>query len=632
MFLLRKIARVLRGAATPFQIHAACILGAMFGFVPSVARSPALVLGLLLALAILNANLLVAGLVAGAAKLASLALMGVSFALGRFLLDGPARGLLEPMINAPVLAFGGFEWYVVPGGLLLGLLFGVLAGIAINLPIRKFRAAMTRAEESSDFYQRHRRKAWFRLLFFLLFGARHGEASYRDLLTRKVGIPLRIPGLIAAVVVVAGAWLFAGRLAQPLLASGLQSGLEAANGATVDLGRVELDLGASRLALHDLALADAEELDRDLFRAALLECDVSGSDLLRKRLRLDRVVAREAVHGIRRATPGVRLAPPSEPSPPPPAADAEEKTLDDWLVTAQAWKVRLRQAREWMDKLRRAPAADRSGEPTLRERLEREVAARGWRNVAATHLVAGSPLLEIGELLVEGMRSEKLDGRLLDLRIEHLSTHPALVDGAPRVTLRTRDGGLAIDLSLGSEARVPGQSRLDLRCTGLDVARLMQPIEAKTGVKSLEGGTIDAGFHLAWSAGGVAAFDTPLDVKVKDSTIRLPKLGAAKVAELAVPLALRGPLDNPRIRLDAARLADNLVKAGASALGNQLKAEAERRAGEAIDEAAERARKALADEASKRLGDEAKKAVGDEAKRALEELNPFGKKKKDGPP
>ena len=102
MFSIRNVGALLRGSATPFQIHVACWLGALLGFTPSMARAPALVLGLFALLVVLNANLFVAGLIGGLSHLASLATMPVAFALGRFLLDGPTRGFFTRVINAPV--------------------------------------------------------------------------------------------------------------------------------------------------------------------------------------------------------------------------------------------------------------------------------------------------------------------------------------------------------------------------------------------------------------------------------------------------------------------------------------------------------------------------------------------------
>ena len=47
MSFFRKIGKLLRGAATPFQIWLACLLGSLLGFVPGFTRAPALMLGLL---------------------------------------------------------------------------------------------------------------------------------------------------------------------------------------------------------------------------------------------------------------------------------------------------------------------------------------------------------------------------------------------------------------------------------------------------------------------------------------------------------------------------------------------------------------------------------------------------------
>ena len=77
------------------------------------------------------------GLVLLAAKILSLALMPVSFALGRVLLDGPTSGLFSAMINAPVLALFGFEYYAVTGGLVL-----VIPALIFIFAVRKYLFSM----------------------------------------------------------------------------------------------------------------------------------------------------------------------------------------------------------------------------------------------------------------------------------------------------------------------------------------------------------------------------------------------------------------------------------------------------------------------------------------------------------
>ena len=61
-------------------------------------------------MAVLNVNLF------AAAKSLALLLTPVSFAVGRFLLDGPTEGLFSAIVNAPALAYFDFDYYLVAGG------------------------------------------------------------------------------------------------------------------------------------------------------------------------------------------------------------------------------------------------------------------------------------------------------------------------------------------------------------------------------------------------------------------------------------------------------------------------------------------------------------------------------------
>jgi hypothetical protein len=443
----------------------------------------------------------------------------------------------------------------------------------------------------------------------------------------------------------------------------LKSSLEAVNGATVDVAAVELDLPNNRIAVRGLALADKEALDRDLFRATTLEGDLSGGDLLRKRFKIDRLVATDASHGAPRAERGQLITPPTEPSPPPPADASGSKTLDDYLSDAKVWSERLKQGKEWLDKLKRSPRSTDGAPPdetTLSDRLEKEVEQKGWRNVAATHLIEGAPALQIGELLAQGIRCDSLGGRLIDLKIVNLSSDPGLVDAPMEVTVGSRDGATSdgatregasraesspagnfkIAANLGGEARVPGSSFLDLKLADFPTDAIAGALEKRLGHKPISGGTMGTGFRLAWAAGAAASFDTPLNVDFKDATVDLPKLGATTVKELTLPLGLHGPLDNPRVSLDPQALVDSLMKAGATDLAKklegQLSAEADAlkaKAGGALDDALEKAKAGDLD-ALKKSGGASKEELAEEAKRAAEELknlNPFGKRKKSDP-
>ena len=129
--ITRKIGKILRGQATPFQIMMACVLGSLIGFTPGFMNGPGYLIAIILLLIILNANLGLALLMGSVAKAISFPLLPVSFATGRVLLDGPTQGLFKVIVNAPVLALFGFDHYAVTGGALVGLVLGIATGLII---------------------------------------------------------------------------------------------------------------------------------------------------------------------------------------------------------------------------------------------------------------------------------------------------------------------------------------------------------------------------------------------------------------------------------------------------------------------------------------------------------------------
>src|SRR5690606_31874518 len=113
------------------------------------------------------------------------------------------------------------------------------------------------------------------------------------------------------------------------------SGLERANGATVDLERAELELGNGKLVVSGLAMADPEELETDLFRATTLEADISQADLLRKRMHIERLTISGASTGEKRPLPGELTRPRPKLTTPPIVEEGDRKTLDDYLREAE---------------------------------------------------------------------------------------------------------------------------------------------------------------------------------------------------------------------------------------------------------------------------------------------------------
>lgn len=621
---IRKIGKILRGDATPAQILLACVLGSVLGFMPGFSQAGGLIVLCVVGLLVLNANVTLALVVCGLAKLVSLGVLGVSFGVGRVLIDGPTGGLFGWAINTPVLALMGFEYYVTTGGLVIGLLMGVVLGVVLGKVLRGFRAKMATLEEGSEAFAKWSNTKSVKLVTWIFVGGSAKE-SYGDLLDRrgqlirKSGVGL-VAGMVVLVVVVNQ--FFAGAL----MKMALVDGLEGANGATVDVESVHFDLGEGKLVVEGLAMADPNALETDLVRAAVVEADVNTEDLLRKRLRLDRVEISGAATGVKRDKAGELVL--SGESEEEEVEEKEEgaKTVDDYLADAQAWKDRLGQVKRWLEKVGggegaeegegEAGEADEGGE-SLAERLERRARELGYANVYADHLIEGAPTLVIVELVsvgivVEGMEGVVGEGVTLDLKGEWLSTQPRLVAEAPRVELTSSDDSVGFELALPSAAGQSGVNTLAFHLKGVDGDVVGDQL-AVGGERLVSGGTVDVSLDGQLDLSGATHLEAPLEVVLRGSTVMAPGVGEAKIEVLRLPIGVSGPVDNPSITVDDQLLKDALVEAGAGVLAGKLKGAA----GEQIDKATE--------DLKEKLGGELGGEVGGAVKGVLDGL--FGGKK-----
>lgn len=600
--LTRKIGKLVRGKVTPVQVAMACVLGAMIGFVPSITTSPALVLFLFALLLVLNANLFVATIVAAGSKLLSLLIMPAQFGVGRVVLDGPLGGVMSTLINAPVLAWFGLEYYATTGGIVLGAVVGAACATALVLALVRLRRTLAGLESGSDRYKKATGKKWVRSLIWVFFGKQ--KKTYQEIMARRIGLPVRPVGIVAAVLLVALVWVASMFLAEPVVTYALKTGLERANGATVDVASADLDLSSGRLTVTGLAMADPRALQTDVFRAARLEGLVSNADLWRKRFAIDSLVASEASTGERRATPGVLVGPQREP---PEAEEGEGKTLEDYVRQAEAWKQRLTQAREWLEKVgERRPGEDDTGpgappeaqRETLRERLAREIAEKGYARVAADHLVDRAPTVLVREVVVDGMTAADAPGEVFDARGENLSTQPWLVEGAPRISVRSRSGLYEADVVLAGASATGGDSTLLLARRGIPAERVSGALSAGGDQPVLAGGTVDAVISGAFRPRWISL---PLDVVINGSTITLPGAGSAPVDELRLPIGVTGPMDAPRLSIDTRAWSTALAQAGATQLANKVRGEVEGRVQDEVDRATDRVRGEIEDRVGERL-------------------------------
>lgn len=648
MLFVRKIGSVLRGNATPLQVQLATILGGTLGFVPGFflpgdlgggfMQAPGLILVLLCCALILNANLGLFGFVTLVAKMASLALLPVSYALGTWLLDGPLAGLYRTLINGKVTAWFGLEYYATAGGVVLGLVFGVASGLLINTTLRALRTRLATLEESSEAFQKYANKKWVRLLAWIFLGKSKGKQSWREIADKRYGMPVRITGIAFAAVFVGSIWIFQQWFSTPILTSNVQSALQAMNGATVDLEAATLDLGSGSLRFQKLAIADSGALDKDLFAADEMTADLSTGELLRKRFVIDDLVSSTARGGTPRSKPGV-LIPDETPPPPPPPPPTGTKTIEDYLKDLEVWKQRLETARGWIDKVAggddKPPPEAQTPEQRQEER-KRQVDHSGLVGAVATHLIEGGPRVLIRRIRIDGI-AYSINGKAdkLDLKAQNVSDLPSAVAEAIGFDVRAQSGTMAVALK-GPEGTAsdratkgtPSAMAFEFLLRGIAIDDVFGKLKIG-GAPPLRGGTMDFATKgsMATGARGDVAIDLPLNVTMKNTTFALAGSKETKVDSLLLPIGLRGPLTRPSVALDDKVLQQALLQAGQRELANFVQGQAGQLLGgvpvpgldpnKPMEQQIDEAKKKAEEEARRRLEEEAKK-------RAAEELQKHG--------
>lgn len=571
--ITRRIGKLLRGKATPFQVFSAGILGALIAFAPSFSQGPGLALFWFFLLAVLNANLFVAAIVGAGSALLALLLTPVSFAVGRVLLEGPTEGLFRAIVNAPVLAFFGFDYYVVAGGQLIGVVVGVLAGYAVARMLTGFRSKLSQMETGSERFQKWSAKKSVKFMTFVFVGGAK-KKTYEELMTKRIGNPIRPIGVVLValllVVIAVGLQFFQG----PIVTAALRSGLEKANGATVDVARADLDPTAGKLTVVGLAMANPNLLEEDVFRSDKVEADISLSDVLRKRVVLDRVVVDNATNGEKRRVPGRLVGP--RPKPSKEKTDLPDmKGIDQILDNAQVWKERLAQVKKWMDSLGGSGDKESTepGAPGYREQLEARVRSLGYANVRALHLVEGSPSLLVKILEVPQLKAKQFPDEMLTIEGSNLSTNPNLVEAPPTIEVSSSGGTLKVDLTMGSAAGGT-ENQVTFAYRGLSVDSFAKHLTVG-GTTPISGGTMDV-----TTSGTLSATDSnlPLSVTFHDTSVSIGGV-ATPVSSLTIPVAVRGPMDNPMIRVDSSALQSALLDAGKKEAVNRLQGEAAKQLG-----------------------------------------------------
>jgi len=328
--LIRNLFKQLKSDLTPTQIAVGVFFGAVAALTPFGLH---LVLVFTLAL-LVNCSMAACLLVFGALKPVGFALAGASFNMGVSLLengDGAFASLIRALCNAPILAYLGFDRYVVAGGIAIALPIALVFAVVFGLVISGYRKKLAPKLADANWFQASMKNPLFRFFKWLIAGKdkEQQEPKKRFILLKPfraymiVFIPLLYVGLTV------GGGLYAQAAINGIAAQGLSKSL----GVQCTFGKIEYSFFGQRLAFENFQLPDPSNTKEDMVRVGGFEADLGFVSLLSKRLHIEKLAVRDIAANVARKEDGklnVNELPGAQPK--DPAAKSKYDEWTEWMT------------------------------------------------------------------------------------------------------------------------------------------------------------------------------------------------------------------------------------------------------------------------------------------------------------
>jgi len=314
--LIRKFFKQIKSDLTPAQIGVGAFFGAVAGLTPF---GPHLLLVFTVAL-LLNCSMATLLLFFGALKPIGLALGGASFRLGTSLLadeKGAYASLIGALSDAPVLAYLGFDRYVVAGGLAIALPLALVIGAGFGLIIGGYRKKLAPKMADAGWFQNAMKSKMFRAFKWLIAGKDKEtvEKKPRFILLR----PFRAYMIVLIPLLYIGLTVGAGLYAQAAINGIATKGVSKALGVQCTFGKIDYSFFGQKLAFENFQLPDPSNTKEDMVRIGGFLADLHFGDLLRKKVHLEKLQLRDVAGNVVRDSDGklnINQVPAAEPKDP----------------------------------------------------------------------------------------------------------------------------------------------------------------------------------------------------------------------------------------------------------------------------------------------------------------------------
>ncbi|MED7819470.1 MULTISPECIES: TIGR03546 family protein [unclassified Francisella] len=574
-YIFGKIKSTIFSKITPFQLLLTSLFAFVFGFIPGISYSPLLFVGVLFLVIILRINIGVFIFISIIAKALSFLLESVSFSLGQFLLDGFTQPIFKSLVNTPVVAYAGFDYYLVAGAFVLSIILGLVFGVVIAKLYKKIVAKMSAIQTGTEIYNKITKNFFVKIASWIFLGKNVAKIDWVKMKNRKFRQPFRITGVILVGLIIATIAYAPQILETSLVSNIIKQQLTKANGATVDYDSLKLDLTDARLQITNLGAADPLDLNKDRFYAKSISSSINISNLLTRQIALKDVIVEGVSLDKQRKTKGELYLNDTKPISDEEAQQASEAAKKQTIenikkiggdlqqVDLQKLKenakevkdvaINIKEAVEFLSSFRSDNAKVTDSQVKQQVVTPKEQAkVYGYANVRNESLRDKYPNFVVQNIDVKDYK----DGdTLYDATITNISTNPELLGKSTEINIKsTNNKNLNVGVVISNKPNVNNTVRFDLANVAGDAIKGL----TVQGV-GLDADSLDVAGNGTWQFSGVrnVTFDIPLQLKFKNVGVNFNQF-KQKVSDLTLKGAISGDLNNVSFGLDTSSL-KNLV-------------------------------------------------------------------------
>ncbi|MCF6764998.1 TIGR03546 family protein [Thiotrichales bacterium 19S3-7] len=577
----KKMLKIVFGQATPFQLFLGCLFGFILGFIPGFSYAPFLVLLFIFLVLIFNVNIGFVVIAYIISKILSFIIEGLSFHVGQWLLDGALAPIFKWMINTPVLAYAGFDYYLVTGGFIVAIILGIIVGLIVVKLFTSVRNKMASVQTNSEMYQKIVNKFSVKLITWILLGKAAHKVDWVKLKDKRLKHPFRISGVVLVVILIILLFVFQSFLQGQMVSNIIKSQLTKVNGATVDFKTLDINLTDAKLSITGLGFANPDDLANDRFYAEDLTAKLNISHLLTKRLSLAQVVINTISFNHQRTSKGVLYVSTdssvdaddkkAQAKPVEKSHDVEMKSypIDQYIKNAKQYKGYL----DDVNRLLNMISSDETQEDKKAETesVDQQVKVYGYANVRAVNLVEKVPTLTIESLTTNNIKSN-YENKVFNLNAKNLATEPYLLDQPTTINLVSTDESIKVKLfNANQKGKV---NTVNLVLNKLPAKALFDTIKFNKNF-SLTADKYSLNTNGQWHIANHRVYlNLPVDLDLYKANLKINNTSKA-LDSLKLKFKVTGSLDNPSLEIDQDQIKNILLQAGTSEIkdkiNNQLK-------------------------------------------------------------